>query len=538
MDKSNRIFVLVFVFFWVSLNSLAQTNRYVVFLSDKTNTPYSLDMPNAFLSERAIQRRINQGIELTVSDLPVDPGYVDGVTSIGADVLFASKWFNALLIQSSAGLVPAIEGLDYVTGVELIAPGEKPSSGSRKSKRGAGQRTLADANERQFNQLGLNNLHGEGYRGDGVRMAFFDSGFRGVDSTDPFAHIFEDNRMIYTYNIVEGHREVYILDDHGTEAFSTVSAFDPGYTGAAYEAEFMLFLTEDVGSEYRVEEYNWLVAAEMADSAGTDIISTSLGYNTFDDASMDYQLDEMDGNTAVVTRAADLASEKGILVVTSAGNEGNDPDWGIIIAPADADSVVSVGMVDGNGNLGSSSSRGPSADGRIKPEVVALGVRASVIGDIGSPETPTGTSFSAPLVAGFAACLWQSRPSFTNMQLRDTILNLGNRSDSPDNQFGYGIPQYGNIITSIEDLGGAEGIRLYPNPIQGDMLIITSDQQDLSEVNIHLIDTKGVNVKQWRYDYVRSGNQVEVDTRHLGQGVYLLELEFDSFSSHFKIIKY
>ena len=538
MDKSNRVFILVFIALWVSFNSLAQVNRYVVFLSDKTNTPYSLDMPNAFLSERAVQRRTNQGIELTESDLPVDPAYVSGVTGTGADVLFASKWLNALIIQSSAGLVPTIEGLAYVTGVELIAPGEKPASGSRKSRRAAGQRSLASVNIQQFNQLGLNNLHGEGYRGNGVRMAFFDSGFRGVDTTDPFAHIFDDNRLVYTYNIVEGHREVYISDDHGTEAFSTVSAFDPGYTGAAYEAEFMLFLTEHVGSEYRIEEYNWLVAAEMADSAGTDIISASLGYNTFDDTSMNYQLDEMDGNTAVVTRAADLAAEKGILVVTSAGNEANDPNWGTIIAPADADSVVSVGMVDSNGNLGSSSSRGPSADGRIKPEVVALGVRTSVIRDNGTPGTSTGTSFSAPLVAGFAACLWQLRPSFTNMQLRDTILSLGNRSDSPDNQFGYGIPQYGTIITSIEDLDGAEGIKLYPNPLQGDILIITSDEQDLARVNIHLMDTKGGEVKEWRYDYLRSGNRVEVDTCHMRQGVYLLELEFDSFSSHFKIIKY
>ena len=535
MGKSS----FIFIFLLVSLNTLAQVNRYVVFLSDKTNTPYTLENPGMFLSARAIERRADQGIEIVTNDLPVDPGYVQGVSGTGAEVLYASKWLNALVIQSDPALLPAIEGLAYVTGTALIAPGEKPANGSRKTGKSRLQRTASAVNTRQLNQLGLNNLHAEGYRGTGIRIAFFDSGFRGVDTADPFAHIFDTDRMIYTYNVVEGHEEVYILDDHGTETFSTVSAFSADvYVGAAYEAEFMLFLTEDIGSEYRIEEYNWLIAAEKADSAGVDIISSSLGYNTFDDVTMNYSLPEMDGNTAVVTRAADLASQKGILVVTSAGNEANDLDWGIITAPADADSVVSVGMVDINGNLGSNSSRGPTADGRVKPEVVAMGVRTSIVEDDGSTGTATGTSFSAPLVAGFAACLWQSRPGFTNMQLRDTILNLGDRADTPGNQFGYGIPQYGTIITNIEDLNDTDDVRLYPNPLQGNILIITSDGKDLSRASIRIADAKGSLVSKRKYGYVRSNDQIEIDTRGLGRGTYLLALEFESFSRRFKIIKY
>lgn len=523
----------------LSTQAVAQVNRYVVYLTDKSGTPYSVTAPETFLSERAIQRRVNQNIEIVTSDLPVDPDYTAGVAATGAEVFFSSKWFNALIIQAESSIVGAIGDLSYVSGIEQIAPGEKRAKGSRKTRKTTAARRMNIVNTRQLNQIGLNNLHDEGYRGQGIRMAFFDSGFRGVDTATPFSHIFDSDRMIYTFNAVENHNEVFQSDDHGTETFSTVSAFsDNEYTGAAYEAEFMLFLTEDTGSEYRIEEFNWLVAIEKADSAGADVVSSSLGYNTFNDAAMNYTPEDMDGNTAVVTRAADLAAQKGILVVTSSGNEANDPNWRIITAPADADSVISVGMVDAAGNLGSGSSGGPTADGRIKPEVMALGVSTSIIRDNGSTGTNSGTSFSAPLIAGFAACIWQSKPTLTNMQLRDTILSISTRAATPDNQFGYGIPQYGAIITSIDDLAPEDNLILYPNPLSDNILRIEGDKVDFTQCFVAILDSRGAVVDAMNYSQIKDRNSLEINTQRMKSGTYFVELRFASFSRHFKIIKY
>ena len=259
--------------------------------------------------------------------------------------------------------------------------------------------------------LGIPQMHADGFRGEGMTIAFLDGGFMGVNTTAAFQELFNEGRYddVVSHDFVRNTDNVFQYDDHGSQVFSVIAAnIADDFTGGAYKANFQLFVTEDASSEYRVEEYNWLFAAERADSAGVDIISSSLGYYDFDIASMNYSTAQMDGKTAVVTQAAQWAADRGIVVVTSAGNEGNIPSWRIITAPADGADVVAVANLTPQGVASSSSSRGPAADGRIKPDLAALGSGVTVVQDNGAIGTASGTSLAAPLITSLIAGVWQN----------------------------------------------------------------------------------------------------------------------------------
>ncbi|MFZ6012683.1 MAG: S8 family serine peptidase, partial [Bacteroidota bacterium] len=336
--------ILVVLILLVQLPCWAQVNRYVIFFKDKQGTPFTISDPAAFLSPQAIERRIKQGIVVTEQDLPVNPSYVQGVAGAGADVFFRTRWFNGVLVQCDAALVPSIQNLSFVDRVEFVAPGVKLSNGGRKKtslrkKNG----TVGIETKSQLEMIGVHEMHQANVIGQNITIAVFDAGFPGVDATAPFSEIFAENRFnaAASYDFVYNTTDVFQYDGHGTEVLSVIAAKIPDdYTGGAYEANFQLYVTEDASSEYRVEEYNWAFAAERADSAGADIINSSLGYYDFDDASMNYTTAQMDGQTAVVTKAAQWSAERGIVVVCSAGNEGNIPSWRIITAPADAVDVL------------------------------------------------------------------------------------------------------------------------------------------------------------------------------------------------------
>ncbi|TRX51391.1 S8 family serine peptidase [Fulvivirga sp. M361] len=523
----------------ISFSTFCQVDRYVVYLTDKNNTPYSLESPEDFLSQKSVQRRLDQGIEMVVQDLPVDPAYIEEVSTTGAEVFLSSKWLNALIVASEPSIVSSIEALPFVEKVQKIALGDKPVFNSRKASSYTTGRTQSVINEAQILHLGLNNLHNEGYTGTGIIIAFFDSGYRGVNTIEAFQHVINNNRLIHAENIPECNTDVYVGDDHGTEVFSVVGGFsDDSFTGTAYSADFALFITEDLGSEYPIEEYNWLIAAEKADSLGVDIINSSLGYNTFDLPFDSYEYADMDGNTTVVSRAADIASSKGMLVVTSAGNDGNR-EWRFIVSPADADSVISVGSVGFGGVISAFSAFGPSADGQIKPEVVALGQGTYRINNSGAiVQAPSGTSLSVPMITGLAACIWQSRPEFTNMQLRDTILSIGDRSESPDNRYGYGLPRYGDITTSLasETLKGS--CKVYLNPHRGNSFRITGVSIDqVTEVNIFDLTGAQQDNYQWRKIGTRQG-EIELVTQSMPAGTYIVQLKSTIYSKQIKILKY
>jgi subtilisin family serine protease len=306
------------------------------------------------------------------------------------------------------------------------------------------------------------------------------------------------------------------------------------FTGGAYKANFILFITEHAATEYRVEEYNWLFAAERADSAGVDVINTSLGYNTFDDAQMDYTQSQMDGLTAVITRAANAAASKGMAIVVSAGNEGSN-SWGIITAPADSENVFAIGSVNADGVKVASSSTGPTADGRIKPDVVALGSPVSLINSSGNIATGSGTSFASPLIASLVAGIWQMLPELTVQELLDTIRHRASQFNNPDNLLGYGIPNFTSIITATDPEIPADFISVFPNPTLNQVKIEFSGNSQPEKIRIELFDSKG------SVSYVKAvpvnDKEFLIDLASHKPGLYLLRCMRGNQLSVHKILK-
>lgn len=536
MGRIKRILFLVTL---VSGFAQAQVNRYMVFFKDKAGTPYSVSSPQSFLSNRAIQRRNNQSIVVSEQDLPVNPAYVTAIRNTGANALYKTKWMNGVLVECDASLIPSLQGLTSVSSVVYVAPGARPAPGgkvrsSSKFKETDGEAAATDV---QLEMLGMNDMHAAGYKGEGKLIAILDAGFPGVNTAVAFQHIFNESRFdaATSYDFVSGSSNVFAKNSHGTHVFSIVGASLPGsFSGGAYKANFILFITEYAPSEYRVEEYNWLFAAERADSAGVDVINTSLGYNTFDDSQMNYSKSHMDGQTTVITRAANIAASKGIAVVVSAGNEGSS-GWGIISAPADSKNVFTVGSVTSAGVKVSSSSTGPTADGRIKPDVVALGSGVSIISPAGDISSGGGTSYAAPLITSLVTGVWQKFPDLTVKELFDTIRNRASQFTHPDNLLGFGIPNFTNVITSVETENPVVLANVYPNPVIGKLRVSLTDNFQLKDMMISVFDSKGVscNVSSSAVD----GQELLMDFSNQLPGLYLLRLQKGNRVSIHKIMK-
>ncbi|HMQ00313.1 MAG TPA: S8 family serine peptidase, partial [Cyclobacteriaceae bacterium] len=326
--------ILFFAFLIISGFAQAQQNRYMVFFSDKANTHHQINEPLSFLSAKAIERRQKQSISITVDDLPVSQAYVQSIKQLGVDVFFTSRWFNAALIQAEADQLTDIQNLAFVSQIEFVAPGERLiRNGRKKLEEDVEDTDLGTTSAKQLIQLGMGEMHADQYKGEGVNIAVIDGGFLGVDQHEYFALMRDQGRLKDTFNFVSNTNNPFSASQHGSMVLSAMAAYKSSdFIGGAYMANYYLYLTEDAPTEYRVEEYNWLFAAERADSAGVDIINTSLGYSWFDDSSMDYTPADMDGQTAVISIAAKMAFDRGMLVVTSAGNYGNN-NWQVITAP-------------------------------------------------------------------------------------------------------------------------------------------------------------------------------------------------------------
>ncbi|QSE96395.1 S8/S53 family peptidase [Fulvivirga lutea] len=502
------------IYFLLTALILKAQNRYVVFFTDKDNSPYSISQPQEFLSAKAIDRRVKQNIAITEQDLPVNQTYVDQVKNLGAEVYFKSKWFNAVLVQTTSDVILDIENLSFVSNAELVANNSRLKEGSRISFTEDGEGVEAVANGFQNSLLGVDILHEDGLYGEGITIAFMDSGFTGVNTQSAFNGMLIDMEL----NLVENDNNIYQYQDHGTRVLSTVAAqIADEYQGVAPNANFLLFVTEDLPTEYRIEEYNFLFAAEMADSAGVDIINTSLGYNNFFTvSSMDYTYEEMDGATTVITRASELAFERGILVVTSVGNEGRNGDWPYLTAPADGPNVLSVGSIREDGSKSDFSSIGPNANGQTKPEVMALGSGATVVNSSGNVVGASGTSFSSPQIAGYAALLWQQYPDLTNKELFDLILSSANRFQSPDNEYGYGVPSYKKLITSVDE--GLERLSIFPNPFNENVTISTNEHIQM----IFVYDQMGRLIMSNKFNSLDT--EASIDTSEWHSGLYIFNI--------------
>ncbi|HOX82864.1 MAG TPA: S8/S53 family peptidase [Chryseolinea sp.] len=536
---SRLIYFAVFLF--ISSSSFAAVNRYVVFFKDKVGSSYSVSNPLVFLSQRAIDRRTKQSIVVTETDFPVNQNYIDGVKATGAETYFQSRWMNALLVQCDASLLPTIEALTYVDHIEFVAPNAKLLINGRKKEIERAQGSKAtEATDIQLQQIGIDKMHEDGFRGEGMLIAIFDDGFQGVNTALPFQPLFDESRIDLTTSkdFVFNTSNIFQYDDHGTQVFSVIAAFQSGtFTGGAYNARYQLYVTEDVAAEYRIEEYNWLFAAERADSAGVDVINSSLGYYDFDNASMDYAKTDMDGITTVISRAAQLAADRGMLIVCSAGNEGGIA-WQIITAPADAKDVLAIANVNSSGVRSGSSSIGPSADGRIKPDVAAMGSGTSVIQLNGSLGSSSGTSLSAPLITSLVAGLWQRYPSLTSKEIMNAIRQSASQAANPDNFIGYGIPNYQAAVNYIERQSQENIFEVYPNPIQsGSVFIQPYDPNEVSSCRIQLISATGQLVYDDEISFSWINLSTAIDVSPLSSGLYFLRIFSNNKRFTYKLVK-
>lgn len=439
--------------------SLIAPDTYVVNFTDKNNNGYSLEKPEAFLSQRAIERRQRYNISLTEQDLPVTQAYVDSLKNIGFEIFAVSKWFNhAVVYTEDSTLAEKIADLSFVkaepTLSEIVEIHDSIKFERKKIKVKKENETVFDygSGEKQIGMLKGHYLHNRNYQGQGMRIAVLDAGFYKADELPAFDSAFANNQIVAYKDCVTRDGEVFSDGSHGMQVLSTIAAFTPGkLVGTAPKAEYVLVRTEDGDSEYMVEEYYWITGAEYADSIGAQVINTSLGYTEYDDNLNNHSYENLDGKTAPISIASAIAASKGLLLVTSAGNEGSDP-WHHISAPADAPGVLTVGSVTSSGKLSGFSSRGPSADGRVKPDVVALGSFAFVQGTGGNVTFSFGTSFSGPIMTGAVTCLWQAFPEFTAQEIMQAVRISAHQYDKPDNDYGYGIPDLAYAYEYLKEL--------------------------------------------------------------------------------------
>ncbi len=526
-----------FTFIWLILpvSVFAQTNRYFVSFKDKANSIYSVSNPLQFLSQKSIDRRARENFTVTEEDFPVNANYVGQVKATGAEVYFTSRWFNGVLVQTNPSIVSAINTLPFVKKVELVAPDALLTGGRKASSQKVEQvnQTTTLVNQFQLEMIGLDQMHAAGYHGEGIDIALFDDGFRSVDTISGFKPLFQEGRIKATFSFVYNNNNIYRDDTHGTSTLSILAGNIPGqYLGGAYKANFFLYQTEDYYSEYRVEEYNWLFAAERADSAGVDVISSSLGYFQFFDSSMDYTYNSLDGKTTVISQAAHAAYLRGISVVNAAGNEGGT-SWKYVIAPADAVGVIAVGAVDSQSHKTNFSSVGPSADGRIKPDVSALGASNSVFGNRGCCYVGSGTSFACPLVAGLVAGLRQAFPNASAAEIYSRLVNSASQANKPDNLLGYGIPNFETART-LTDFNTE--FEVYPNPTSN-LLKIIFKNADGRDVKATLYNSAGQKVFEMVRTITWANNPFEIDFSNLATGLFLLRIETNTGSISKRIVK-
>lgn len=421
---------------------------YRLYLKDKDldHTPFSVNRPSEFLSQRSIDRRKRQGIPVDLTDLPVAPAYEKQVAEAGIEIVGKSKWNNTLLIRIHKDKeLRKLEGLEFITKMKKVfqAPDSVSQSMRSNVRNGLNEWSQGDefygAADAQLKSLNGKKLHENGYRGKGMMIAVFDGGFMNADKIPALHKIKLAGVKDF---VVPESKSVFGEMEHGTMVLSTMAANAPDfYVGVAPEAQYLLIRCEDERTESLAEEDYWASAAEYADSCGVDVINSSLGYHGFDDSSMNHHYYEQDGNTALISRTASMCADKGIVCVNSAGNDGMG-SWKKINFPADAKDILTVGSINEHGMNAAFSAVGPTVDGRIKPDVMAFGSPTCVITGRGSIINDNGTSFSSPLVAGMVACLWQALPGKTAKQIIKLVKLAGDNQQHPDNVFGYGVPDF------------------------------------------------------------------------------------------------
>ncbi len=552
---SMRKALAILIGFLLSCQVQAQTapGKYLVWFTDKNNNTYSLSDPGKFLSERALDRRLRDNISLTPADLPVSRYYLDSIERLGCHVINSSRWFNnATVAISDTTVLSLLKTISFID-QQKTTYSVTPFTG--KKSRPVHPLDLTPVLNLPGNsfyggsyaQIALekgDELQKMGFRGHDVQIALLDAGFYMANQLPSLDSLFADGRALGTRDFVSPGNNIYMEHPHGMNVLSIIAGNLPHiFVGTAPDASFWLFRSEDANSEMLIEEDNWVAAAETADSAGADIISTSLGYSQFDWPIQNHTYQDMDGKSTRISLAADMASARGMLVVVSAGNEGNLP-WKYITAPADAFQVIACGATDSLGMYATFSSQGPSYDGRVKPNVAAMGRATLVQLPDGSFGRGSGTSFSAPIISGLAACLWQAYPRASNYELRQAIEQSCSHYSSPDNFTGYGIPDFRKAYDLLgqamkEKFADEKDIVAFPNPFTTFFSLRITDPLPDAAVTVNLYDLNGKLIMTTRQSV--SGRyvfQVQVpETVSLSKGIYLVKVLSTNHTYTLKAVK-
>ena len=523
----------------------AVPDSYWVQLKDKKGTPYLISQPEAFLSQRSIERRKRQHISIDETDLPVSPDYLDSLKKRGLEIVHTSKWLNGVTVRTAdTVLIQKIATLPFVTMVQLTKPANVLKSTNHKFSDELANTEYDPAKYGmaidQLTQLKGEYLHRQGFRGKGIQIAILDAGFLNANAITAFDSLRNSNRILGTRDFVDPQSDIYKQNYHGMSVLSCMGGNLPGsLIGTAPDASFYLIRSEDVTTEYLIEEDNWVAAAEYADSLGVDVINSSLGYNLFDDPQMNHTYADLNGKKTRVTQGANIAFQKGILVFGSAGNEGSKP-WKHIMAPSDGENVIGVAAVDKTGAWATFSSVGPAFGGAVKPNVAAMGSGTTLAISKGSIGYANGTSFSSPVLAGMGACLLQANPYASAKMAKLAIEQSASQYNQPDSLLGYGIPDFEKAdkylkVNSATYLNWKSSWAVSPNPF-ADYLFIRNLNNSIDENCVASIyNLQGICL--WQSSFKSEGTIILKNLANLPQGFLILNIRSGEKEERIKVLK-
>jgi len=541
LNKTTSAIILLLIWpgSFMSGQDITYNYYYRVYFKDKgENRINDFTLPELF-SAKSVERRQISGLNAPdYRDIPVYSGYVEQVTSFGFKLHCKSRWMNTALFKTqSLADISVLSNLPFVNDVKLVKEPSGKSDNADKLAFATYQSELPSYT-RPLSMLNGLAVHNSGFDGKGILIAVLDGGFTNADHISSLNALRDRHGIAGTFDFVRNNEFVFDYHNHGTAVLSVLAGTTPdSIEGTAPGADFWLIRTEDTESEFPVEEDFWVAAAEFADSLGADIISSSLGYFVFDDPSMNYKYSDMDGNTAFITRAADIAASKGILPVNSAGNE-RDNAWIHIIAPSDGDSVLAVGAVDGNNSISIFSSAGPSYDRRIKPDVVAQGVSVPVQVNTILVERAGGTSFSCPVISGMCACIMQAVPEATNSDIIAALHSSADRFLTPDSLFGFGIPDIAKAIMQLQErfiMKPENESVVYPNPFTERVEI--TFRETPAKLKVEIFNGSGKLISITNYQEYVSRSFAPESLRNLPAGIYFIRLITPGNVKTHKVIK-
>ncbi len=528
--KLSHITLLLLFSISLSAQNAQQTYKFRVYLKDKGNIEFSVSEPEKFLTEQAVERKKRQQVKIDETDYPISSDYFNMIINAGGKPVAYSKWFKTIVVQLNDSLqINDIVKLPFVDSARYVWRGidknQRDFARPRLANPECKEDTLKNifgVSADQFMLHDAQNMLLSGFNGKGINIAVIDAGFTNVDVIPQF------NDIAGFKNFVPS-GEIFSSSDHGTNVFSTMAINLPNtMMGSAPGARFWLLRSEDAASEFPVEEDYWVRAIEYADSIGIDLVNTSLGYTAFDDKSLSYNHEDLDGKTSFMTLAADKAFEKGMILITSAGNEGNKK-WQKISAPADSKNALTVGAVASDSTLAPFSSKGFTADRRVKPDVVSIGYGTFTIGRNGIIRRANGTSFSSPFMAGLVASLWSISPEMNRSEIIETVKRSSHQYNHPDSVYGYGIPDFSKAMKEIlgklknNEKSVSEKHFSISRPAKNSFVItLTEPDFSLDAYRVNLLDESGNLISKYKFEKESLKILVTSETRKSNKFVHFV----------------